>query len=93
MCRPLLHGKTLDRSKGIVADVRLGSRRMTAKEQAGLRVGQIVRLDNSIDEPVEIIVGSDVVAYGEVVIVDGRLAIQVSELRKTPGSARREVIR
>jgi flagellar motor switch protein FliN/FliY len=85
--------KDLDRSSGIVAEVRLGSRRMTAEDQSGLRAGQIVRLDNSIDEPVEIVVGSEVVAYGEMVIVDGRLAIQVAELRASSGSTRREVIR
>ncbi len=85
--------KDLDGSTGIVANVRLGTRRITAKEKSAMRAGQVVRLDNSIDEPVEIVVGSDVVAYGALVIVDGRLAIQVSELRKTPGSTRREVVR
>lgn len=44
------------------------------------RPGTIVTLDCRADEPAEIVVDGQVVAYGRVVIVHGKMAVEVSRL-------------
>jgi flagellar motor switch protein FliN/FliY len=66
-----------------VVRVRIGSRRLSPRERAALNPGAIVSLDNSLDEPVEILVDDEVFGFGQLVVVGGRLAVQISEIRHT----------
>jgi flagellar motor switch/type III secretory pathway protein FliN len=46
-----------------------------------LRIGQLIRLDQTVDDPLIITVGGDVLGYGQVVSLAGqRCGIKVTEL-------------
>jgi flagellar motor switch protein FliM len=58
----------------------LGQQRATVREVLALRVGDVVRLENTPDEPVNIRVGDRDVFRGTPMIQRGNLAIQISAL-------------
>ncbi len=60
--------------------VRFGRRQMTLDEILKLGHGACVELDRRIDEPVELIVNKRLLATGEVVVVDGKYAIRITEI-------------
>ncbi len=62
--------------------LRLGATHLTADALRTLRSGSVVRLDDSLDEPVEIWAGRHLLGYGCVVLVDGKLAVQVTVRRQ-----------
>jgi flagellar motor switch/type III secretory pathway protein FliN len=68
----------------IDVEVRLGSRGLSARELESLKSGQVIGLESSLEEPVEIRMDREVMAYGQIVIVDSKLAIQITELRQSP---------
>ena len=69
-------------SEKIEVEVRLGNRRLTSREVELLKSGQVIRLDTLLEEPVEVLMDQEVIAYGRIVIVESRMAIQITELRK-----------
>jgi flagellar motor switch/type III secretory pathway protein FliN len=58
----------------------LGQQRATVREVLSLRAGDIVRLENTPDEPLEIRVGDRAVCLGSPMIQRGNLAMQISQL-------------
>jgi flagellar motor switch protein FliN/FliY len=60
--------------------VRFGRTLMTLKTLAALGPGSILDMGRSPDEPVEILVGEQVIARGEVVIVDGNYGVRITDL-------------
>ena len=66
---------------------RLGVTRLLVEGLRSLRTGSVVRLEQSVDEPVEIVAGRHLLGYGRLVLVDGQLAVQVT-VRRQP--ARRQ---
>lgn len=60
--------------------VRFGRTVMSLKALSGLGPGSIVDMGRSPDEPVELLVSDKVVAYGEVVIVDGNYGLRITDL-------------
>ncbi len=60
--------------------VRFGRTVMSLKQLAGLGPGSIVDMGRSPDDAVELMVSDRVIAYGEVVVVDGNYGIRVTEL-------------
>ena len=71
-------------SEKIEVEVRLGNRGLTLRELELLKSGQVIRLETLLDEPVELLMDREVMAYGRIVIVDSRMAIQITELRQSP---------
>ena len=61
-------------------NVELGHSRMKIKEILELRPGSIVQLDKLPDEPVELYVGDKPLAIGEVVVVEERLGVRITEI-------------
>jgi flagellar motor switch protein FliN len=57
--------------------VSLGRTRMRLKELMGLAQGSVVELDQRVGDEVEIRVNNCLIAYGEVVGVDGNYAVRV----------------
>ena len=47
--------------------IRIGRRRLTVAELSALKENDVLPLDQSIDEGVEVCVGDHVIAYGELV--------------------------
>jgi flagellar motor switch protein FliN/FliY len=60
--------------------VRFGRTQMTLKALAALGPGSIVDMGRSPDAPVEMLVGEQVIARGEVVIVDGNYGVRITDL-------------
>jgi flagellar motor switch protein FliM len=58
----------------------LGEQRATVREVLALRIGDVVRLENTPDEPVNIRVGDRNVFRGTPMVQRGNLAIQVAQL-------------
>ena len=61
-------------------NVELGHSRMKIKEILELGPGSIVQLDKLPGEPVELYVGDQPLAKGEVVVVEERLGVRITEL-------------
>lgn len=60
--------------------VEVGSTSMALSEIASLEAGSVVALDRRTGEPLDICANGSPVARGEIVSVDGRYAIRVTEL-------------
>jgi len=67
--------------------VELGSCLMPMREVLHLNVGSVVQLDKIADEPVQLSVNRKLVARGEVVVVENRFGIKITELVATPSKA------
>jgi flagellar motor switch protein FliN/FliY len=64
----------------ITLRIDFGRTRLRGDEVARLRNGSVVALSSSTAEPVELHAGGRLVAYGEPVVVEGRLAVRVLQL-------------
>jgi flagellar motor switch protein FliN/FliY len=62
--------------------VRIGQAQMTLADLVKLGPGTLVPLDRDAHEPADIFVNGRLVARGEIVTVDSRYAIRVSEISK-----------
>jgi flagellar motor switch protein FliN/FliY len=60
--------------------VELGSCQMPMREVLQLNIGAVVQLDKVADAPVELFVNRKLVARGEVVVVEDRFGIKITEL-------------
>ena len=60
--------------------VELGSCLLPMRDVLQLDVGSIVQLDKIADEPVQLSVNRKLVARGEVVVVENRFGIKITEL-------------
>jgi flagellar motor switch protein FliN/FliY len=62
------------------AAVEVGSVELPLRQIAALGAGSIVRLDRLATEPADLVVNGRCFARGEMVIVDGRLGLRITEL-------------
>jgi len=60
--------------------VELGSCQMPMREVLQLNVGSVVQLDKAADAPVDLFVNQKLVARGEVVVVEDRFGIKLTEI-------------
>lgn len=60
--------------------VELGRTRLTVRELASLGRDDVVELDRSATQPLDVIVGGRVFARGELVVVDDRVGLRITEL-------------
>jgi len=64
----------------IKLSVELGSCHMPMKDLLQLSVGSVVKLDKVADAPVDVYVNQKLVARGEVVVVEERFGIKITEI-------------
>ena len=64
----------------IKLSVELGSCYMAMKDLLQLSVGSVVKLDKIADAPVDIYVNQKLVARGEVVVLEERFGIKITEI-------------
>ncbi len=62
------------------ATLRFGALELPLREVLELGPGDVLPLDRHVREPVELVVGDRIVARGEVVLVGGNFALQVTEV-------------
>lgn len=66
--------------------VELGSCHLPMRDVLQLNNGSVVQLDKVADAPVELFVNRKLVARGEVVVVENRFGIKITELIGSAGS-------
>ena len=60
--------------------LRFGSRELAIRELLATGPGDVLELDRTIHDPVDLVVGDKIVARGEVVLVNGNFGLRVSEV-------------
>ena len=65
---------------GLGVKLRFGTRRMLLRDVLALSSGQVVELDNELNSPVDLLLEGRVIARGEVVVIDGKYGLRVSEV-------------
>lgn len=60
--------------------IELGSCQLPMKEVLQLNVGSVVQLDKPVDAPVELSVNGKLIARGEVVVVEDRFGVKITEV-------------
>ena len=60
--------------------IELGSCQLPMREVLQLNVGSVVQLDKSADAPVELSVNGKLIARGEVVVVEDRFGVKITEV-------------
>lgn len=58
----------------------LGRTRLPVRELLALDAGAVVTLDRFAGEPLDVEVDGVVIAHGEVVVVDGRFGVRITEV-------------
>ena len=71
-----------ERLRGVALDVslRFGTRRMQLHDVLALSTGIVVELDNKVQSPADLLLDGRVIARGEVVVVDGKYGLRVTEI-------------
>ena len=62
--------------------VELGRTKKLLKEILEMNKGSIVELDKLVEEPVDILVNGNVVAKGEVVVIDENFGVRITEIKQ-----------
>jgi len=60
-------------------DVVVGKRKLTVSELYALKKGGVMQLDADVEDPVEIVLNSSVVARGRLVVVGDNYGIEITE--------------
>ena len=60
--------------------IELGSCQLPMKEVLQLNIGSVVQLDKPADAPVELSVNGKLIARGEVVVVEDRFGLKITEV-------------
>jgi flagellar motor switch protein FliN/FliY len=71
-------GVLLDMSVDL--SVELGGCHMSMRDVLNLTVGSVVQLDNLATAPVDVYVNKKLVARGEVVVVENRFGVKITEI-------------
>lgn len=72
---------------GLGVKLRFGTRRMLLRDVLSLSTGLVVELDNALNSPVDLLLDGRVIARGEVVVIDGKYGLRVSEVIETSQAA------
>jgi flagellar motor switch protein FliN/FliY len=62
------------------ANIRFGTREMSLAELLEIAPGAVIPLDRQVSDPVDLIIGNKVVARGEVVLIQGKFGLRVTEV-------------
>lgn len=62
------------------ASLRFGQKEMFLRDILELRPGSVVELDKQVQEPAELLVAGRVIAWGDVVIVDGNYGLRITNI-------------
>ncbi len=60
--------------------IELGSCQLPMREVLQLRVGSVVQLEKAADAPVELSVNGKLIARGEVVVIEDRYGVKITEV-------------
>ncbi len=69
---------------GLDVKLRFGTRHMLLRDVLALSAGVVVELDNGLHSPVDLLLDGRLIAQGEVVIVDGKYGLRVTDVFDAP---------
>jgi flagellar motor switch protein FliN len=69
---------------GLDVKLRFGTRRMLLRDVLALSAGVVVELDNTLHSPVDLLLDGRLIAQGDVVIVDGKYGLRVTNVVEPP---------
>jgi flagellar motor switch protein FliN len=71
-----------ERLRDVILEVKLrfGSRRMVLRDVLALSAGVVVELESNVNSPVDLLLDGRLVARGEVVVVDGKYGLHVTQV-------------
>ena len=72
------YGRLLD--VGLDVKLRFGIRRMLLRDVLALSAGMVVELESQLHQPVDLLLDGRVIAQGEVVVVDGKYGLRVTDI-------------
>jgi flagellar motor switch protein FliN/FliY len=72
---------------GLEVKLRFGSRRMLLRDVLALSAGVVVELESNVNSPVDLLLDGRIVAQGEVVVIDGKYGLRVTEVMDRGSSA------
>lgn len=75
---------TLIDSVAVELDAHLGQAKMTVGALTALKPGAVVPLEAALNRPVELRLGEAIVARGELVAVDDRFGVRLTEIAAWP---------
>ncbi len=65
---------------GLDVKLRFGTRRMLLRDVLALSAGVVVELENTIHSPVDLLLDGRLIAQGEVVVVDGKYGLRITDV-------------
>ncbi len=65
---------------GLDVKLRFGTRRMLLRDVLALGAGAVVELDSALHSAVDLLLDGRLIARGEVVVVDGKYGLRVTEI-------------
>ncbi len=72
------YGRLMD--VGLDVKLRFGTRRMLLRDVLALSAGVVVELDNALHSPVDLLLDGRLIAQGEVVVVDGKYGLRITDV-------------
>jgi len=72
------YGRLMD--VGLDVKLRFGTRRMLLRDVLALSAGVVVELDNQLHSPVDLLLDGRLIARGEVVVVDGKYGLRITDV-------------
>ena len=60
--------------------IELGSCQLPMREVLQLNIGSVVQLDKQADAPVELSINGKLIAHGEVVVIEDRFGVKITEV-------------
>ena len=66
----------------VTIDVQIGSITLSLQELIDTQVGGVITLDSQINDPVKLYVNDALVALGELIAVDDRFGVKITEISK-----------
>src|ERR1019366_8095034 len=64
--------------------IELGGCKLPMREVLQLNIGSVIQLDNTADRPVELSVNGKLIARGEVVVIEDRYGVKITEVIGQP---------
>jgi flagellar motor switch protein FliN/FliY len=65
---------------GLDVKLRFGTRRMLLRDVLALSAGIVVELDTHLHSPVDLLLDGKLIAQGEVVVVDGKYGLRITDV-------------
>ncbi|MGB9236021.1 MAG: flagellar motor switch protein FliN [Terriglobales bacterium] len=72
---------------GLGVKLRFGTRRMLLRDVLALSAGHVVELENELNSPVDLLLDGRIIARGEVVVIDGKYGLRVTDVVNPAPSA------